>query len=358
MLIRTPRPPQRSLFRQLLGTKADREISLSKAFAACFRESPTFRETILDLLWRTCRVRKKRHDHDWDCLAEVAINPQSRPDLHIRPADDASGPLFRIESKVAAPLRAEQLRRYRLRKRGEYLVAITKRPPEVGSRWIQHHGVFALRWQDVHRAVAAASARRTDGYLCQSLNTYLEELGMAHREDIRAADLKRVRKLFEKVTGRRNGGLGAEDAFRVAADCLAELDDLMSSALDAEPKLRGLSRWGPNYYKWFNDGVPHHSLAFHFHDSHWRRSCGAALVFFENGDAPIWQVSTKTPRSLERDSNRTIDSVCRDGKLDQEKMLRSFLNGARRERVVKGPTQRASVRNRACRHAGTVLELK
>ena len=35
-----------SLFRQLLGSKADREVSLSKAFAACFHQSDAFQTAL------------------------------------------------------------------------------------------------------------------------------------------------------------------------------------------------------------------------------------------------------------------------------------------------------------------------
>jgi hypothetical protein len=183
------------------------------------------------------------------------IDPQSRPDIHIQPGPNCFGPLFRLESKVAAPLRAEQLRRYRLDQNGQYLVVITKRPPEVGTAWIDRNGIFALRWQDVHRAVAATSAKGRDAYLCSSFARYLEELEMAHREDVNAADLAKVQRLFLRVTAQKNGGFNPADSFRVAHECLGVLDELMSAALEVKPKLAKWSRSGPTYYKWFTDGL-------------------------------------------------------------------------------------------------------
>jgi hypothetical protein len=247
--------------------------------------------------------------------------------------------LFRIESKVGARLTKGQLRRYRLNEKGEYLVVVTKRAPEVESAWLRRNGIFAMRWQDVHRALDGVSARGTDRYLCLSFNTYLEELRMAHREDIRADDLKRVSKLFERTTATHNTGLGAEDAFRLAADCLAELDELMTAALDAEPKLRKFSKWGPNYYKWFGpngDRDPEHLLFFHFHTGQkkWHTSCGAGFVFQANGKAPQWQLEGKVRGKPEKTFRKRIESVCRDGLLDKEKMLRSFVRAATKIGVI------------------------
>src|SRR6185312_1807415 len=107
-----------------------------------------------DLLWRTCRIRSSLPKCDWVCRTEVVIDPGSRPDFHIEPAA-RQGPLFRIESKIGARLSAGQLRRYKRRASDMYLVAITKRSPEVGPKWMRENGVFALRWQDVHRALNA-----------------------------------------------------------------------------------------------------------------------------------------------------------------------------------------------------------
>ena len=323
--------PQPSFFSQLLGHKANREVSLSKAFAACFRESAAFRHAILDLLWATCRVRGRQRRQEWTCHTEVVIDPQSRPDIHILPTEKSDGPLFRLESKVSAPLRSEQLTRYRLKMDGQYLVVITKRPPEVGRAWIERHGVFALRWQDIHRTVDAISAKGRDHYICDSFATYLEELGMAHREDLRAADLEKVGKLFGKVAAPKTDELNATEAFRIADDCLGVLDDVMAAAVESQPKLVKWSRWGPKYYKWLSSSrVPYHMLVFRFHDAKWRTWFGAEFVFVETPGPPAWQVSGATRKTPERYYERALSSICRkDGTLDPEKMLRSFLSGAK-----------------------------
>jgi hypothetical protein len=324
-----------SLFRQLLGRKADRENSVSAAFAACFRESPVFRDAILQLLWSTCKLRTQRPDVQWSCQTEVVIDAHSRPDVHIQPAPNCTGPLFRLENKVAAPLRVAQLRRYRARQSGEYVVAITKRPPEVGRNWIERNGAFALRWQDVHRAVVRRSGRKHDQYLCESFGRYLEELGMAYREQIRADDLNRVSKLFQRVTGVENTHFDPRDAFRIADDCLGLLDDVMAAAVEDHPKLAKWSRRGASYYKWREEkrGWCHY-LAFRFHDANWRTWFGGQFLFQDTAAAPMWEVSGKTPKTGERSYIKGLQSVSTDGKLDQLKMLRSFFAGAKRLGVI------------------------
>ena len=111
--------------------------------------------------------------------------------------------VFGLESKVQAPLKAEQMRRYRCNNRGEYLVAITKRSPEVGRAWIASAGAFSIRWQEVHRTLAQAPALGKDRYLCDSFCAYLEELGMAHRDDVTLADLNQLHRLFRHIGAAR-----------------------------------------------------------------------------------------------------------------------------------------------------------
>jgi hypothetical protein len=190
-----PSPPE-SLFHQLFRNRSQDEVNVSKAFAVCFRESPPFAQTVVRLLSKTCQIPPPSFKLKWECYTEVA-SPKGRPDIEIHAP---GGPFFRLESKVKARLTQEQLRRYRLQKDGEYLIAVTKRPPTVPAKWLMSKGVFAIRWQDVHRAVVASGGTGRHSYLRDSFCLYLEELGMAHRETVTVDDLKGLHELLDTVS--------------------------------------------------------------------------------------------------------------------------------------------------------------
>lgn len=153
--------------------------------------------------------------------------------------------------------------------------------------------------------------------------------------------LNRV-QTFRKVTAQENEGFHAADAFHLADDCLGMLDDVMSEALEAEPRLAKWSRREPTYYKWFEGAVPYHFLGFRFQDRNWRTWFGAEFVFPETSGPLTWRVAGRSPRSGERSYERKLSAVCRPGGiLDRERMLRSFLGGAKRLGVIR--------RNKWCR---------
>lgn len=198
-IARTALDAPESFFHQLFSNRSRIEVNVSRAFAMCFRESPPFSRAVLDLLHQTCKIRQSLKSVQWHCHTEVSFS-KGRPDIEIH----APGlPLFRLESKVGAPLTKNQLRRYRFKGRGRYLVALTKRPPDVGNRWMASQGAFSIRWQDVHRAVSNARARGRDRYLRDSFCLYLEEMGMAHREDVHLHDLDGLRELLNAIAGDR-----------------------------------------------------------------------------------------------------------------------------------------------------------
>ena len=102
------------------------------------------------------------------------------------------GAVFHLESKVESALTEAQIKKYR-KKGAEYLVAVTKHPPEVSERRLRQLGAFALRWQDVHRGLLEKPASgHIDRFIQSSFVTFLEELGMAHADDVRTSDLQKL----------------------------------------------------------------------------------------------------------------------------------------------------------------------
>jgi hypothetical protein len=311
-----------SAFRQLLGSKHHHENSLSAAFALCFRDSPTFRRTVLAVLSETCRS-KRRRDADWHCRTEVA-QTDGRTDIELH-TDGAL--VYRLENKVQAPLTAAQMRKYRCGNQGEYLVAITKRPPEVGAAWFHNNGAFAVRWQDFHRALRSVRGKGVDDYLRSAFCDYLEELGMAHREDITTGDLNRLHRLLRHITRTKHGSLGVGSAFEVADSCAGILGDIMRRAVEEESALSKWSRHGPAYLKWQEGAEIAHHLCFRFHDRGWKRWVGAGFVFTEGLEPGVWRPAAMTQRRDYVEKTLAFKRISgSDGVLDQDKMLRSFLN--------------------------------
>jgi hypothetical protein len=293
----------------------------------CFRESPPFSRAVLDLLHQTCKIRQSLKSVPRHCHTEVSFS-KGRPDIEIH----APGlPLFRLESKVGAPLTKNQLRRYRFKGSGRYLVALTKRPPDVGNRWMASQGAFSIRWQDVHRAVSNAQARGRDRYLRDSFCLYLEELGMAHREDVHLRDLNGLRELLNAIAGdRRWRSVSPRNAFDVADSCLHLLREVARDAREEVPSLTNWARTGPSYSKNEIDGEYYHHLGFWFHRKRGKEMVGAGLTFQQNSAWARWEV-WRIQKNQGVNSNRyeLIARVCRRGALDRGKMLRSFIKGAR-----------------------------
>ena len=321
--------PPESLFHQLFGGRSHIEVNVSKAFAVCFRECPPFATAVLALLHKTCRVRESRRVLQWRCDTEVAFT-KGRPDIEIH----TPGLLFRLESKVGAPLTKRQLLNYRCRKPGQYLLAVTKRPPDVERAWLAKKKAFALRWQDVHRTVAAASAKGQDRYLRDSFCLYLEELGMAHREVVRPEDLHRLYDLLDTIAAsdRKWRSVNPRNAFDVAESCLHLLREVARDAREELPALREWSRRGPFYSKNRDDyGDYWHHLGFFFRRNRFGDSLGGGLSFQQGGGYAKWEVWRIRKKSEFEDRiMEPFKSVCaKSGTLDRGKMLRAFVKSAR-----------------------------
>lgn len=326
-ILATEQGPPESLFHQLYGGHSHMEVKVSRAFATCFHESPAFARAILQLLYKTCRVPGSPGKVLWNVKREVS-GSHGRPDIEIR----APGLLFRLESKVGAPLERQQLLRYRLKGKGEYLLALTKSPPQVGKAWMTKKGVFALRWQDIHRAVAGVKAKSHEGYLRDSFCLYLEELRMAHREDVRVKDLARLHLVLDAIAASRF--VRPKNAFDVAQSCLHLLREVARDAPEELPKLQNWARRGPFYFREELDGESYHVVGFTY-----RRPVGpkpeyvGAGIFFRSGDDyrgwEVWR-SAKGQDSADFDV-LPIKSICDvSGALDRGKMLQSFVTVVRK----------------------------
>lgn len=259
--------PRHSFFPLLLGGRQDRELKVAAAFAACFRHSAIFRTTVLGLFGATCGVRVSGRSA-WTCESEVTL-PTGRIDLQISSVPDGHRRLmsFWVEMKVQAPLTASQLRRYKRVSDGRYLMALTKHPPETGRKCLEQHGIYALRWQDIHRALVQAEVGRAEQFLVTAFIEYLEAVGMAHREDIRIEDLDRLNRLFGTIGQAGNAEMSVGTAFDVGSSCLGLMDDVMETVLETHGKqLSTLQRFGPSYFKWFDNGQPFHCIGFRFHN--------------------------------------------------------------------------------------------
>ena len=322
----------RSFFPRLLGTSHDREVKVSACFAACFMHSSAFRVCVLGVLGRLCGVRNTTAE--WSCDTEVRLPNVGRLDVQLTGARGARrDPVsFWIENKVEAPLTEGQLRRYRRVASGRYLVAITKHPPETGSRWLRKQGIFSLRWQDIHRALSAIKAKGSDRFLIDGFIEYLEALGMAHREDITIDDLKRLDRLLVQIDSPKNSQMKIGRAFDIGSACLGIADDVLQTLLDSHGKrLSRWRRWGPSYEKWFEGGESTgHYIGFRFHDAKWKNWFGGSFYLPGNPEEePTWYVSGNV-RGREVDVDHPLSQLTSPaGMIDPQKLA------ARLARTVK-----------------------
>lgn len=322
----------------MLGTHSGHEIRVSRAFAACFAASPPFRNSVLQLLFTTCRLGRCGSGADWTCDAEITVSPTERIDLQVQSPN--GGPVFQLESKVSARLTEGQMRRYRRLAGDKYLIAITKSPPETGVRWLRQSGCYALRWQDVHRALKAGRGLRgSDRFLAEAFCEYLEEFGMAHREDVSLDQLQNLGRVFRTISGKGDFGIAVRDAFEVAASCMALLQDVCRDSADAQPRLARESLWGPNYYRHVDDKGVYHTLVFRWHDKSpsWTKWWfGGALSFPQDEAGELgWEIEGDL-RGVHKRKHYTIQSVLNsDRMLDRTKMAKTVLQGARQFQLIR-----------------------
>jgi hypothetical protein len=177
----------------LAGSRHE-ENQISRTFKACFGASTMFRQVILDLLAQECGVAvTAMRRFDWRCTTEEPV-ANGRLDIRVR-ADDPRSPEFILESKVGYKLTMRQLRHYRKHPgtRTTFLIAITKNRPDIPKRQLDHAGIQAIRWQDVHRVmIGLAQGSPVDRFIARSFAEYLETSGMAYREHLTVSDIKQA----------------------------------------------------------------------------------------------------------------------------------------------------------------------
>jgi hypothetical protein len=193
--------------------------------------------------------------------------------------------------------------------------------------------VFSLRWQDMHRAVAGALARNgRDRYLRNSFCLYLEEQTLAHREDVRPTDLRRLYELFNAVASSRTARVAPRNGFEVAESCLHLLRELTRDARDGIPALQKWGRRGPAYVREvYASNDQRHHLGVHFSRHRGGEMLGAGFTFLHSENRVTWEVWRVRKRDGLSDYRwRALNSVCgKTGALDRGKMLQSFIKSAR-----------------------------
>lgn len=231
-----------------------RENQLTSTFVACFHTSRTFRQAVLEVLCKACRLKDALRNVDsWICDAQVAPPKRGRDkvDLRIRSSAEQpkrrQGPVLYLESKVESPLALDQLRKYR-RQGAEYLIAITKHPPEVTERQLERIGAFSTRWQDIHCALLAAAPRSPiEHFVVRSFVDYLEDLGMARPEGITLANIEKLRRVLQKVRTEKGGYITPKGGFETADALLRLMGEVRRHFLEGHPELDRFKRYGPGF---------------------------------------------------------------------------------------------------------------
>ena len=324
-----------SLFGRLgaLAGSSQQENQFSRTFRACFERSPFIRQQILEELRAVCRIpATTRRIDQWECAVEVPtpLAGGGRVDIRLTPVGLTRGraPTFYLESKLGSPLTLEQLWRYR--KHGvAYLIAATKHPPEIGRKEIRKHGVFTVRWQDIHRRLLRERAPTSrDRFIACSLIEYMEELGMAYREDLRVKDLELCRRVLKSVAAQK-GGISPRNGFEIADACLNLLRDVRLRYCELHPKLSDHHVWGPGYFNWFDDDEGRlHAFGWDLYKERWKKDrFGLRLWFPENLRSPLsWAVHRSGAKVRQKYEERPIKSMLSPGGTINHAAIVSWLN--------------------------------
>jgi hypothetical protein len=273
-----------------------------------------------------------RRIEEWDCAVEVPtpLAGGGRVDIRIAPVGERRGraPAFYLESKLGSPLTLEQLRRYR--KHGvDFLIAVTKDPPEIDRGKVLKAGVFTVRWQDIHRRLLGGRAPTSrDRFIARSLTEYMEELGMAYREDLTVKDLELCRRVLKSVAAQK-GGISPRNGFEIADACLNLLQDVRLRYSELHPELSDYHVWGPGYFNWFDDDEGRlHAFAWDLYKEKWKEDrFGLRLWFPENLRSPLsWAVHRSGPRGSEKYEERPVKSLLSPGGTINQAALINWLN--------------------------------
>ena len=308
------------------------ENQLSRTIQACFEHSPFVRHQMLELLRNVCGIQvRPPASEPWECAVEVQTPRPGggRVDIRIGPARASDSlPIFYLESKVESPLTFEQLKRYR-RHGVQYLVAVTKYPPEISRKVVSNLGASVFRWQDLRRRLREGNPRNSDRFIAQSLADYLEELGMAYREDLRLKDLERCRCVLNAVASPKGRRITPRNGFEVADACLNMLRDVRDRFIELHPNLAAYHTFGPGFETWFEDD---HERFQQFYcacskGKYSKAHFGCRILFPENLKDPLlwclWLGGTAVRN--ERYEEWPLKSMfSRDRKLDQKKLVDSL----------------------------------
>ena len=343
MRSRRRREDDRSLFFELgrLAGSSQRENQLSRTFAACFQESLSFRELALNVLRRVARVPDAQgNPTEWSCTAEVAtpIPGGGRVDLRFTRRRARGDVNIHFESKVESPLTKAQLVRYQ-DSGVENLVVVTKYPPELTASELQQIGVPAVRWQDFHRALVTQENRKPlSRYLVHTFARYLEELGMAHPEDITLADVELCRRILRTAGSNSYDHISPRDGFAKADACISVLSDVRRQFIELHPKAAACRRWGPGYFVWHDDhGRKLHALGWNLEWGSARREgwFGCRLWIPDDNRAFAWAAQSGT-RHDEADQDQEVPlsrMTNRAGALEPKKLLGFLGESAKRWRL-------------------------
>lgn len=282
-----------------LAQRRHKENQLSNVFKACFNESPAFQKIIVDRLWSLCGLKQNKPENIiWECDSQIRKEKGRKRvffDIVINSAHEEKKiisflPTFTLESKLGAPLKKEQLKKYRSLG-AKHLIAITERYPEVSFKWLKEHEVRALRWQEVYRSlISKTNLRGKDKFIINAFLSYLEDLKMAYRS-IKISDLDAVNKTFRVIVQNTHRGAVRNISFDAVASLIKLLEEIKHEVLDIIETKHKLSSWGAGYYNLKDGESREHFLGFSIYRKKSKKSLECAICFSEEGDEEIlWQV--------------------------------------------------------------------
>jgi hypothetical protein len=338
-----PEQPQRSFFwtlAQRAGTQ-QRENQLSSTFAACFQQSRWFQRVIITALSQACRLDKSFAGTEWVCLEQSHLpkGGRDRIDLCLTPAT-LGPPSFHIESKVDSPLTEAQVRRYR-KKGAEYLIALTKHPPEVSELRLRQLNAYALRWQDIHRALLTSKPTGPiDRFIRSTFTTFLKELNMAHAENLTLQDLHRLNKHLTKLRSSKYTSFVPKQSFQAADALLDFLAEVKRQFIEAHPLAEKYTyRWGPGVWLYFAEEkspeLAEYVFGWNLNRYGWRKQViGCWVSLSVDGSATLFGVHWKRKSEDWSYDEWPLKQFCIRGVLSVERCVRQLTKVTKRKHLI------------------------
>lgn len=318
---------------------SQRENHLSRILVACFARSAPIRRAVMAAVLRQTRwfaLDRLRTDQ-WNAVSQPQSPGSSaaRPDVRVYSLRDAAD--FYIESKVGARVSLPQLRKYKS-VGVTRLLLLSARVPEVQKSKLDGIDVKAMRWHQVHEALAHCQLRGQDRLLCDSFCAYLENEEMSSQTALAQKDIAEIARLFRGISTAAVS-IGRPVGFDAAWRCVRFLNSVADELVYSYDGLLAARRWGPGYFNLREDGnLSMHGIQVSLYQRHnYFKNRFCIAIYFPQAKSEECQINIFLCRNGEVDDAfdwlQPLSRITEHGELSADAVMRHALRLATKWKV-------------------------